>query len=130
MAESTVIYTPSRHPKQAFIVITIMCAAGIWGGYFISDYLLAIALVFWMQYTAVLSYLQFSHKSKHRFRSFTEYLLHPQVRFFVFEFMAAIGIGSLLKYNTKSIGALALAAWWLFSLNFFLYYRQFKKYEE
>jgi len=123
------VYTPSKHPKQAFILITIMAAAGILGGYFISEYFMAIALVFWIQYTAVLSYSQFKRRTKHKYRNFTEYLLHPQVRFFAFEFLAVVGIGALLKYNTQSIGAVSLAAWWLFSLNFFLYYKDFKKYE-
>lgn len=124
------VYTPSKHPKQAFTVITIIAAAGIIGGYFISQYVMAVALIYWMQYTAVLSYLQFRHKSRHKFRNITEYLLHPQVRFFVFEFMAFIGIGALLMYETVLIGALALGGWWLFSLNFFRYYKQFRKYEE
>ena len=130
-------YTPSRHPKQAVILITFIAAIGIAGGflkgfmgYMIGEYIMAIALVFWMQYTAILSYLQFKRRSKHKFRTFTEYLLHPQVRFFVFEFMAFIGLGSLLKYDRMSIGALALLVWWLFSLNFFFYYKSFREYEE
>ncbi len=123
------VYTPSKHPNQAFAVITIIAAAGIFGSYFISNYFMAIALIYWMQYTAVLSYLQFKHKSKHKFRGLTERLLHPQVRFFVFEFMAFIGIGTLLMYDTNSMGALALGGWWLFSLNFYRYYKQFRKYE-
>jgi len=121
-------YTPSRHPKQAIILITLMSAVGAIGGYFISEYLMAIALIFWMQYTAILSYLQFKHKSKHKFRGLTEDLLHPQVRFFVFEFLAFIGLGSLLKYDSMLIGALSLGAWWIFSLNFFFYYKKFRKY--
>ncbi len=123
------VYTPSKHPKQAFIVITLIAAAGILGSYFISKYFMTIALIYWMQYTAVLSYLQFRHKSKHKFRSFTERLLHPQVRFFVFEFMAFIGIGTLLMYDTNLMGTLALGGWWLFSLNFYRYYQDFEKYE-
>ena len=123
------VYHPTKYPKEAFIVITIISAAGIIGGYFISSYLMAIALIYWMQYTAVLSYLQFKHKSEHKFNNITEALLHPQVRFFVFEFMAFIGLGVLLKYDSNSVGALALGAWWLFSLNFFRYYLYFRKYE-
>lgn len=122
-------YTPSKHPKQAIILITIMAGAGVIGGYLISEYFMAIALIFWMQYTAVLSYLQFKKHSKHKFRTFTESLLHPQVRFFVFEFLAFIGLGSLLKYSSNSIGALSLVVWWLFSMNFYYYYKDFKKYE-
>ncbi len=123
-------YTPSKHPKQAIILITLIAAAGVIGGFYVSTYFLAIALIFWMQYTAVLSYLQFKHKSKHKFRNFTEYLLHPQVRFFVFEFMAFIGIGTLLKYDSVMIGGLALLGWWLFSLNFYYYYDKFRTYEK
>jgi hypothetical protein len=124
------VYTPSKQPKQALIVIALIAAAGIAGGYFLSKYIMAIALIYWMQYTAILSYLQFKHKSKHKFRGFTEYMLHPQVRFFVFEFMAFIGLGSLLKYDSNLIGALALGGWFAFSLNFYRYYNQFKEYEE
>lgn len=123
-------YTPSKHPKQAIILITVMAAAGAIGGYWISEYLMAIALIFWMQYTAILSYLQFKHKRKHKFRNLTEDLLHPQVRFFAFEFLAFIGLGSLLKYESMMVGALSLGAWWLFSLNFYFYYKKFKKYEK
>jgi protein-S-isoprenylcysteine O-methyltransferase Ste14 len=124
------IYTPSKYPKKAFTLITVMVAVGIFGGYLISQYFMAVALLFWIQYTAVLSYLQFKRKSKCKRRNLTEYLLYPQIRFFIFEFLAVLGIGSLLKYNNYSIGAAALAAWWLFSLNFFVYYKQFRKYEK
>lgn len=123
-------YTPSKHPKKAFILVTIIVAAGIIGGYLISEYFMAIALIFWMQYTGVLSYLQFKHCAKHKYRTFTECMLHPQVRFFIFEFLAFIGIGALLKYKTELVGALALGVWWLFSLNFYKYYKQFRKYEK
>lgn len=119
-------YTPSKHPKQAIILITLMAAIGAVGGYLINEYLMAIALIFWMQYTAILSYLQFKNKSKHKFRNLTEDMLHPQVRFFVFEFLAFIGLGSLLKYDSMIVGSLSLGAWWLFSLNFFYYYKNKK----
>jgi len=122
-------YTPSKHPKQAIILISIIALVGIIGGFYIGHLILAIALIFWMQYTAILSYLQFRRKSKHKMNNFTEYLLHPQVRFFVFEFLAFIGLGSLLKYNSVIVGGMSLLAWWLFSLNFFFYYDKFKKYE-
>ena len=56
-------YTPSKNPKEAFILVTLIVAAGIAGGYLISEYFMAIALIFWMQYTAVLSYLQFKRCS-------------------------------------------------------------------
>jgi hypothetical protein len=124
------IYTPSRNPKEAFTIISIMAAVGILGGIYISEYLMAIALVFWLQYTAVLSYLQFKRRKKHKYRGFTQYLLNPQIRFFIFEFLAVIGIGTLIIYNDPSIGTVALLAWWLFSLNFFFYYKDFKKYGE
>jgi len=119
---SIMVYTPTKNPLQSLILITIIVAAGVFGGRFISQYFMAFALVFWIQYTAVLSYLQFKHGKKHSHKSFTEWLLYPQVRFFVFEFLALIGLGALiLKYNLL-IGDAALIAWWLFSLNFYIYY--------
>ena len=121
------IYEPSKNPKEAFVLVTLVVFAGIVGGYLLSRYIMAIALVFWIQYTLVLSYLQFSRKEKHRYNSFTEILLHPQIRFFIFEIIALWGIAALIIYKTAHIGAAALAVWWLFSLNFYFYYKG-KKY--
>jgi hypothetical protein len=118
------IYTPTKYPKKAFILISFIVFIGILGGYFISEYFLAIALVFWMQYTAVLSYLQFKKKSKHSNKTFTEILLNPFIRFFIFELIAFWGIVMLIWWNNLQVGSAALLAWWLFSLNFYLYYRK------
>lgn len=120
------IYTPNKNPKQAFVVITIIVAAGILGGYFISEYFIAAALVFWIQYTAILSYLQFKRGVKYGYNNLTEWLLHPQVRFFTFEFLAIIGLASLILRYDKFIGGAALLIWWLFALNFYVYYRRNK----
>jgi len=119
------IYTPEKHPKKSFALVTIMVVVGILGGYLISDYFMMIALVFWVQYTAVLSYTQFKRKPKYGFNTFTETLLHPQIRFFVFELIAVLAILSLIFYQTTHIGAAALTAWWLFALNFYAYYERF-----
>ena len=123
------IYTPQKHPRQAFILISVISAVGIIGGLFIHELFLLAALIFWMQYTAILSYLQFQHKHKHKWNTLTEMLLHPQLRFFLFEFLAAVGLFAILKNDRIYIGAAALLAWFLFSLNFYIYYKQFKKYE-
>lgn len=117
------LYRPSKYPKKTIILITIIAWAGILGGYFISEYFLLVALLFWMHYTVVLSYLQFKRKSKHSYASFTEILLHPQIRFFLYEFIAFLGTASLFVYNMTSIGTAALTAWWLLSINFYFYYK-------
>lgn len=105
------------------ILVTVIVTAGILGGYFASHYLMAIALIFWIQYTAILSYNQFRKKSMPKAKGITKYLLNPQLRFFLFEFIAVLGLGMLLKYDTVHIGAAALGAWWLFSWNFYRYYK-------
>ena len=125
-----IIYTPSRNHEAAFMLITIMVVIGIFGGIYIHEYIMGIVLVFWLQYTAVLSYLQFKRKKKNKHRHITDYLLNPQIRFFIFEFLAVLGIGTLILYDDPSIGTVVLLAWWLFSLNFFVYYKQFRKYGE
>ena len=120
------IYEPSKNPKQAIILITIVALSGIIGGYLLSSYIMASALIFWIQYTLILSYLQFKNKSSHPYTGLTELLLHPQIRFFLFELIAFWGIAALVLYGTTHVGAAALAAWWLFSLNFYFYYRNKK----
>lgn len=117
------IYTPSNHPRQSFILITCMVIVGLIGGYNVNKYFMAVALIFWIQYTGVSSYLQFKSGHKHSYRTLTDALLHPQLRFFLFEFIAFLGLGSLLVFDTLRIGAAALVAWWLFSVNFYLYYK-------
>jgi hypothetical protein len=52
-------------------------------------------------------------------------LLNPQVRFFVFEFIAFLGILSWVYYKIAMVGYLSLTAWWFFSLNFFVNYEEF-----
>ncbi len=121
------IYTPQKNPKEAIILITIVVLTGIVGGYLISPFLMVVALLFWMQYTAILSYLQFKKKRKLNTKSLTGILLSPQIRFFLFEFLAVIGTGSIFKYRTLSIGAAALIAWWLFAYNFYYYYQRKRK---
>ncbi|RLE38362.1 hypothetical protein DRJ17_04250 [Candidatus Woesearchaeota archaeon] len=123
------IYTPSEHPSQAFILITLIVIAGILGTLLWSVYFLIVALLFWVQYTAILSYLQFRKKRRFPYKGFTQILLHPQVRFFVFEFLAVLGIGTYFVFRMPYVGIVALAAWWLFSLNFYRYYEEFKIYE-
>jgi len=120
------IYSPSKNPKEAFILISAVVFAGIAGSILLSVYFAVIALLFWIQYTAVLSYLQFRRKHKHKIKNITTFLLNPQVRFFVFLFIAVIGLLSMFLI-TPVIAYVSLFAWWLFSLNFYRYYRQFKE---
>jgi hypothetical protein len=123
------IYTPRKNPKQAAILITVVVFAGIIGGIYLHKLFMVAALIFWMQYTAVLSYLQFKRKSKHKWNSFTEIILHPQIRFFLFEFLAFVGLWAVLIYDWLQIGGIALLGWLGFSINFYFYYKEFKKYE-
>lgn len=119
------IYTPPENPKEVFIMITLIVLAGILGSIFISIFFAVVALLFWIQYTAVLSYLQFSRKRRYGITSFTNFLLNPQFRFFIFIFIAVIGLYSIF-YITPLIGYAALIAWELFSFNFYRHYTQFK----
>ncbi len=119
------IYTPSRTPKRAFLLISAIVFAGIMGSLIFSVYFAVIALLFWIQYTFVLSYLQFKKKHKYAITNLTTFLLNPQLRFFIFVFIAVIGLFSIFLI-TPDIAYVCLFAWWLFSLNFYRYYRQFK----
>lgn len=121
------IYTPSRYPRKAFILITTIVLAGIIGGYYISDLLLAIALIFWIQYTVVLVYLQLKKNKKYKSTIFTEYLLRPEIRLILFISIGVISLWLLIRYRSFLIGVLALLLWWLFSLNFYRYYLKKKR---
>ncbi|MFC1691579.1 hypothetical protein ACFL0W_05360 [Nanoarchaeota archaeon] len=128
------IYTPHKNPTQTLILVSIISFTGIIGGVFISRLFMYAALIFWMQYTAILSYLQFKRQLKRRKKrrkkgTITEFLLNPQLRFFVFEFLAFTALLSILKYDFFIIGFMALIAWFGFSFNFYVYYAEFKKYE-
>lgn len=123
------IYTPQKDPDQALLLVAVVAFIGIVGGLFISEFIMFVALLFWLQYTAVLSYLQFKHHHKHRWDTFTELLLHPQVRFFVFAFLAGLGIFAVLQRHWVYVGVASLCAWFIFSINFYRYYAKYKKYE-
>lgn len=121
------IYTPQKNPKEAMILVTFIALTGAFGGYFINKFLMVVALLFWMQYTAILSYNQFKKNRKYPMTTVTSALLNPQLRFFLFEFLAVIGLWSIFKYRTLSVGFSALIAWWLFALNFYYYYKGKRK---
>ena len=116
------IYTPQKNPKETMVMISTIAGAGIVGGLLVDKFLMIVALLFWIQYTAILSYLQFKHGSRHSWKSLTDALLHPQIRFFLFEFLGVIGVWTILKYGTLVFGTAALLAWFLFAFNFYLYY--------
>ena len=118
------IYTPSKNSAQAFIMISAIVTAGILGSIFLSVFFAVVALLFWIQYTAVLSYLQFAKKRKYKITGLTTFLLNPQFRFFIFIFIAVVGLYSVF-YIHLVIAYTALIAWWLFSFNFNRHYRQF-----
>ncbi|PIN87022.1 hypothetical protein COV19_01740 [Candidatus Woesearchaeota archaeon CG10_big_fil_rev_8_21_14_0_10_44_13] len=119
------IYAPSKNPKESFITISVIVFAGILGSMFISVYFAIVALLFWVQYTAILSYVQFSKRRRYEITSFTTFILNPHFRFFIFFFIAVLGIASIF-YMAPWIAYAALAAWWLFSLNFYRHYAKFK----
>ncbi|HII71289.1 TPA: hypothetical protein HA265_00875 [Candidatus Woesearchaeota archaeon] len=121
------IYTPSRAPGSAFLLVTFIVLVGITGTIFLSRFFMIFANIFWIQYTAVLSYLQFRHGTKYPNKNILDYLLNPQVRFFAFGFLGMMGLMGALTYRLW-VGHIVLVAWWLFSLNFYLYFRDFKKY--
>jgi len=124
------IYTPSKNPTEAFLLISVIAMIGILGGIFVDRFFMYFALIFWMQYTAVLTYMQFKRKTKHKKDGITSLLLKPQVRFFTFEFLATIGVLSVLFHDWWYIGGLVLLSWELFALNFYRHYTQFKTYGE
>ncbi len=121
------IYSPSETPGEVFSLITALVIAGIVGGYFAHIYFPLLVLLFWIQYTMVLSFFQFKKKHKYGYSSFTEILLHPQIRFFLYEFKAITGIILLFLYGMNYVVAGILVAWWLFSLNFYIYYKKKSK---
>lgn len=123
------IYTPQKNPGAAMILIAIVTLVGILGGLFVNEFIMFVALIFWLQYTAILSYLQFRHKSRHKWRGFTEALLHPQLRFFIFSFLAALSIFGILARHNTYVGAVALFSWLMFSINFYRYYTSYRKYD-
>jgi hypothetical protein len=117
-------YQPQKNPNKAMIMVSIITLVGFFAGYAVSPYFTIGALFFIIQFTAVRSYMQFKSGHKHSYNSVAEILLHPQVRFFLFEFIAIIGIWAWFVYQTLIIGVISLFAWWLFSLNFYLYYKK------
>ena len=120
------IYTPPRNPKEVLIMISVIAFGGIVGSILWSTYFAVVALLFWIQYTFVLSYKQFKKGRKYEITSITKFLLNPQARFFIFVFIATIGILSVF-YITPWIAYISLAVWWLFSYNFYRHYTQFRK---
>lgn len=120
------IYTPQNNPKKAMVLISVIVVAGILGSIFFSKYFAIVALLYWIQFTAVLSYKQFAKKRKYKVTSITTFLLNPQFRFFIFVFVATIGILSIFML-TAVIAYISLMVWWLFSFNFYLYYKRYTK---
>ena len=123
------IYAPQKKPGKSLMLITFIVLASIVAGVFISRYFIAAALIFWIHYTVVLSYLQFKHKSRHTYKSLTEYLLHPQIRFFIFETLAVMGLFALFVYDQLNVGIITLIIWWLFAFNFYRNYKSLRRYE-
>ncbi len=119
------IYTPARQPGKALLLVSFIVLVGVLGSFF-SRFFMIFANIFWITYTSLLVYLQFLNKSNYDVKNFLDHLLNPQVRFFVFIFLGTMAVfGALL--GKMWVGYTALAAWWLFSLNFYLYFKEFKK---
>ena len=122
------IYTPSKNPKEAFLLVTFISLVGILGTAAISNFFMIFATIFWMTYTGMLVYLQFKHKTVYPKKTLTEFLLNPQTRFFVFIFLGAIGLFGALK-EQMWISYTVLIAWWIFSLNFYMYFKEWKNHD-
>ncbi|MFC1723074.1 hypothetical protein ACFL0V_02965 [Nanoarchaeota archaeon] len=120
------IYVPSKHPFKAFVVVSFIVAVGIVGTLAVGKFFLIFANIFWIMYTAVISYVQFKFHRKYPRKRAIEKFLDPQLRFFVFVFLAAMGVFAALL-DKFWIGFVVLAVWWLFSLNFLLYFKEFKR---
>jgi len=118
------VYTPQKNPKETMVMISTIAGAGIIGGVLVHPFVMVVALLFWIQYTAILSYLQFRRGSRHPWNSLTNAILHPQVRFFVFEFLGLLGLWTMIRYGTLIFGTAALLAWMLFAFNFYTYYQK------
>jgi hypothetical protein len=102
-------------------LISGVVVVGIFGGILVHKYFILAALLFWLIYTAILSYSQFKKKRKQSYKTFTDALANPQMRFFIFEYLAALGILSVFNMGAW-VGIMTLGVWWLFSLNFFLHH--------
>ncbi|MBU0535578.1 MAG: hypothetical protein KKE20_01330 [Nanoarchaeota archaeon] len=122
------VYAPSSNQRLALGMISLVVVIGIFGQLLLSDWFLIGAIIFWMQYTAMLSFLQFSRHKYRSHDSLTEILLIPHIRFFVFIFIATIGLVGTVK-GQYYLGYITLSAWWLFSVNFYRHYNQFRKFE-
>ncbi len=119
-------YSPKEYPTKSFISITLIVLIGILGSVYVHPLFLIAALLYWMQYTSVLSFSQFKNKSTHKINSLTGLFLQSIVRFVVFEMLAVIGILFYLLADNVTFGIFALLVWWLFAVNFYFYYT--KKY--
>ena len=122
------VYTPPMNERLVFGIISLIVVFGIFGNLLLSKWFMIFAIAFWMQYTAVLSFLQLVHKKERPHSTITEILLLPHVRFSVFIFIATIGLIGTIR-GQYILGYLTLAAWWLFSFNFYRHYSQFRKLE-
>ncbi|MBU0615808.1 MAG: hypothetical protein KJ601_06980 [Nanoarchaeota archaeon] len=129
------VYTPQKHPKAAFVTISIIVFFGVIGSWItrlvtnltgldggLYKLFPLVAFFYWIQYTIILAYLQFMHKSKHGSRSFTDIMLNPILRFFIFLLLSFWGIYHVFLGQIL-ISYIILIGWWGFSLNFYLYYK-------
>ncbi len=117
------IYTPQEYPMQALILIISMTLVGIIGGIFVHPWFTIFSLLFWMQYTGVLAYMQYKRRSKHSGKGITTILLNPGLRFALFEILAVIGI-AFVFLGKMYWAAVVLLGWMLFAMNFYFYYRR------
>jgi hypothetical protein len=116
------IYSPQRRPGASLLMIAVIVIISIIGGALVSPAFILFGLIFWFHYTAVLSYKQYRRGSSHDIKGITGFLLKPQARFFIFELLALGGILSIILFGWTYVGMIILVAWFVFSLNFYLYY--------
>ena len=117
------MFHPSLHPEKTLIVITAIVYIGIVAGYLVDEYFMIFAHVLWMLFTAFLSFKQFSLAKRRKHSNFVELLLFkPEIRFFLFEIIASIGLTSIILFKAKLIGTIVLTLWWGFAIHFYSHY--------
>jgi hypothetical protein len=129
------IYTPKKNSKSVMDLITVIVFLGIAGGIIFSlinsenkiyQIFPLLALLFWAQFTIVLSYRQFKKKKELGYETFTEMMLHFPIRLFLFLVLAILGIFQIFIGNIL-ISYGILFVWWLFALMFYSYYNKRKE---
>ena len=71
---------------------------------------------------------EFEKKKQHH-KGIKSIILNPQLRFFVFEFLAFISISITVQYGWIYLSSAILMVWVIFSINYHNHLREYAKYE-